>query len=196
VNAIISGWTGPFVYEWSFWDGTPFDFWQNIDHLYLDDGTYQILLTVTDSNGVTSTATVIIVVLDKDSCLVDSDEDGISDCDDLCPLIPGSALNEWCPILEVSCDVSCGCAEGYTCSNSDPLTCGSWICEPNFEPTTSCLYTPEVWGIYGSAVCTSCPCDSHLDFLADVRKCDLVFPAITSPDGTQIYSKWDIWQVQ
>jgi PKD repeat protein len=194
-NAISSGGEGPFIYDWDFWDGQQ-GLSRDIEHIYLDDGIYDVLLTVIDSNGVEWTATVVIVVLERDECLEDTDGDGIVDCDDSCPLIVWDILNGGCPIFEINCSVTCWCEPGYVCSNSDPLTCGAWICVPVFEPETSCLYTPEVWWIYGNAVCATCPCDTYLDFLADVRKCDLVFPAITSPDGTNIYSQWDIWQVQ
>ncbi len=194
-QAIVSWWTWPYTYEWSFWDGEEW-YSQDIDHLYDNDGSYEVILTVTDINWVSGTATVVIVVLDRDSCEQDSDGDGVLDCDDLCPLVSGDSANSWCPIFERQCSATCGCEEWYSCSDSDPLSCGAGVCLPDFDPETTCLYTPEIWGIYGNAVCTSCPCDNAIDFLADVRRCDLVFPAITSPDAREIYSRWNIWQVK
>lgn len=192
---IASGGIPPYNYDWSFGDSAKW-FGKNIDYLYTRDGVYEVLLRVNDSRNNFWTASVIILVFDKDSCSGDSDGDGIIDCDDLCPLIPGDSSNSGCPILETNCWVNCGCEPWYTCSDNDPLTCGTWICIPDFDPKVSCLHTPGVGSIYGNAICASCPCDTYIDFLADIRRCDLVFPAITSPDGKEIYSQWDIWQVQ
>jgi hypothetical protein len=194
-DGIVTWWTWPYTYQWDFWDGED-GFSQDINHLYDNDGSFEVTLTVTDVNGVTGSATVVIVVLDRDSCEQDSDGDGVMDCDDICPLISWDITNSGCPIFERSCSATCWCEDWYSCSDNDPLTCGSWVCLPDFDPEITCLYTPEVWGIYGNAVCSSCPCNNAIDFLADIRRCDLVFPAITSVDATQIYSRWNIWQVQ
>jgi len=193
-EGIVSWGTWPYTYEWDFWDNEEW-FSQNIDHLYTNDGVYEVILTVTDVNGITGTATVVISVLDKDICEQDSDGDGIVDCDDLCPLVVWDISNDGCPILERSCSFTCWCEQGYSCSDNDPLTCWWWVCLPDFDPVTTCLFTPEVWWIYWNAVCSSCPCNATIDFLADVRRCDLVFPAITSPDAREIYSRGNIWQV-
>jgi len=194
-DGIVSGWSLPYTYQWEFWDGEEW-FSQDIDHLYINDGTYNVLFTATDINGLSGSATVIIIVQDRDICEQDSDGDSIVDCDDVCPLVPWSINNSGCPVLETSCSENCGCEEWYSCSDSDPLTCWAWVCLPDFDPEITCLYTPEIWGIYGNALCSSCPCDNAVDFLADIRRCDLVFPAITSPDARDIYSRWSIWQVQ
>ncbi len=194
-EGVVYGWTAPYEYIWDFWDSED-GVWKNIEHIFTSIWVYEILLRVIDTNGLTGTATVLIKVIDGDACQSDSDGDGIVDCEDLCPTVAWNVINSGCPIYETSCDISCWCEEGYICSDNDPLTCSAWICVPEFDPKSSCLYTPGVWSIYGSAVCSSCPCGNYLDFLADVRRCDLVFPAITSPDGKQIYSKGDIWQVQ
>lgn len=194
-DAIVSWGNGPYTYLWDFWDGEQW-FSQDIDYLFDSDGSYEVTLRVTDINGVTWSATVVILVLDRDSCEQDSDGDWVVDCDDVCPLVAWDETNSGCPIFERQCSVTCGCEAWYSCSDSDPLTCGSGICLPDFKPETTCLYTPEIGGIYGNAVCSSCPCNNAIDFLADVRRCDLVFPAITSPDAREIYSQWNIWQVR
>lgn len=191
----VSGGSGPYIYDWNFGDGET-DLWEIVDHLFDNDGVYTVELIVTDSNGKTGSATVVIIVLEADSCLEDTDGDGIFDCEDACPILLGPIENSWCPILEISCDVNCGCPNWYSCTDSDPLTCGSWICKPDFDPNPSCLFNPWEGSIFGSALCTTCPCNTYLDFIADIRKCDLVFPAITSPDGTEIYSRWDTWQIR
>jgi hypothetical protein len=50
--------------------------------------------------------------------------------------------------------------------------------------------------IIWNSICNSCPCNFKLDFIAILRKCDLVFPAITSPDWKKIYWKWDVYKIQ
>lgn len=187
-EAIIEWWVGPFTYGWDFWTGDT-NVWRLTEYLYVWEGTYRVRLIVTDSEWRTWESTVVIQVLDRDRCLQDSDNDGINDCDDLCPTIVGPIENRWCPIFERMCDADCGCPDGYECSDIDPLTCWSWVCRPISIPQ-SCLFTPTVWAIFWTSVCNSCPCFSELNFLSDMRRCDLVFPAITSPDGQNIYSRW------
>jgi len=190
-----AGGDGPYTFYWDFWDGET-AFWEDLDHLYDDEGVFSISLLVTDKNWATWTATVTVVVLEADSCLDDSDGDSIFDCDDTCPLISWPSSNSWCPILETSCDVNCSCPLWFSCSDGNTLTCWTGICEPEFTPNPSCLFVPGEGSIYGSALCTTCPCNTYVDFMADIRKCDLIFPAITSPDGREIYSRWNTWQIQ
>jgi hypothetical protein len=45
-------------------------------------------------------------------------------------------------------------------------------------------------------ICRTCPCDLNFDFLASVRKCDTIFPAIISPDKQTIYSKWNNYLIK
>ena len=194
-EALVSGGVWPYIYSWDFWDLAT-DFGETVSHLYTTPGTYTVTLTVTDSWWNTGTATVVIQVIENENiCENDSDGDGVWDCEDLCPTVEGDAINYGCPIFDTQCDESCWCPEWYTCDDSDPLTCGSGICVPDVPDTSSCLFTPWMGSIFWWAVCSSCPCQNFLDFKADIRKCDLVFPAITSPDGSDIYSRWNIWQI-
>ena len=192
---VVFGGTAPYTYSWNFWDA-----WLGagkiIDHLYLEKWLYEVLLVVVDKNGLRGDATVLIKVLeDADRCLEDTDGDWFADCDDLCPTIAGPEENLGCPVYETACDETCGCPDGYSCSDSDPLTCGTGVCLP-IEVRSSCLYSPTIGAIFWNTFCTSCPCESSVDFLADIRECDIVFPAITSPDASSIYSRWSVWQVQ
>jgi len=191
---VVFWWTWPYNYYWDFWDGGT-ALWQFQDHLFINEWVYEVMLTITDSQGLSWSATVLIKVLEADSCIQDSDSDSVVDCDDACPTIAWDPINDGCPVHETSCDVTCWCEEGYTCSDNDPLTCATWICVPVIETDSSCLYSPSEGNIFWWAVCNTCPCSSYLDFLADVRRCDLVFPAITSPNWGQIFSQWDIWQI-
>jgi hypothetical protein len=47
-------------------------------------------------------------------------------------------------------------------------------------------------------VCETCPCENNrfLDFVSALRYCDTIFPAITSPDETKIYSRWNLFQIK
>jgi PKD repeat protein len=193
-SSIISGWQWPYSYEWTFWDSSTTYYGSTIEHLYQNSGTYTVILTVTDSLWVSATATVIIQVLDGEACLQDTDWDGIWNCEDMCPLIPGTAENLGCPFLEIQCQNTNQCPSAYSCENISSNT-GYGACMPTFNPSRTCLYNPDIGSIFWNAICTTCPCNASVDFLADVRKCDLIFPAITSPDGTEIYSRWEYWQI-
>ena len=142
-------------------------------------------------------ATVLIKVLDFDFCDIDADWDWVMDCDDVLPQIPWAIKNDGAPILEQKCWKKCSCEDWYECTNNNPEVCESeWICVPKKISLNECL---EEWYntfIYGNSICNSCPCNYQLDFLATIRKCDFVFPAITSPDSTKIYWKWNFYQIK
>ena len=196
LEANISWGTPPYTYSWDLWDG-PVRQWKKIEYVYEDIGTYDIILAARDSLGFEGNASTIIQVLSGDACSRDTDNDGIGDCIDTCPLISWVEKNKGCPIYENRCDVDCTCDDGYICDDSDSLTCSTWgVCIPDFKIESSCLYNPNIWSVFGNTLCTTCPCTSNLDFLADIRRCDLLFPAITSPDGTEIYSQGDFWEVR
>ena len=186
-EAVIWWWVWPFTYSWDFWDGNN-NVWKFTDNTYIWEWLYTVILTVTDSEWSSWSAQIVIQVLDWDRCLQDSDWDGINDCDDLCPNIPWPEENNGCPVFETLCADDCSCPDGYECSDSDPLTCGTWSCLP-IRITETCLYNPAVWAVFWNTLCNSCPCDIQFDFLATMRRCDLIFPAITSPDADSIYSR-------
>lgn len=194
-NAITQGWVPPFTYVWDFGDAS-WGYGVRIDHLFTRVDVFEVLLNVTDSEGRTWSATVLIKVLDADSCETDTDGDGIFDCEDVCIIIPWDELNLWCPIVEIDCWPDCSCPDGYRCNTQDRNVCPvEWFCLPIIPDTPTCLYAPNQSAIFGNASCNSCPCANFLDFLADVRKCDIVFPAITSPDATDIYSQGNLWEI-
>jgi hypothetical protein len=68
------------------------------------------------------------------------------------------------------------------------------VCLPK-ELAISCEYT---WwdALFWNVVCNSCPCNYFLDFTSTLRRCDIIFPAITSVDWKNIYWKWDLYQIQ
>ncbi len=116
----------------------------------------------------------------------DTDWDWWVDSEDLCPLVKWPEENRWCPILEETCDKNEDCPEWYLCFN--------WYCKPK-DITRSCEY--NWWNLfYGNVVCDTCPCQNNIDFNAILRRCDVIFPAITSPDETEIYSKWSYYKIK
>lgn len=195
-EAIVEWWQGPYTYSWDLGNGG-IQTGRSIEYVYRDNDVFEVLLRAVDVNGVAWEALVTIKVLDGDACLKDSDGDAIADCEDLCPIINGSSQNNGCPIFESKCRADCSCETWYVCDSSDPLICWeSGVCRAEFWISRSCLYNPQVWSIFWNTLCTTCPCESSIDFLADIRRCDLIFPAITSPDGSDIYSQWDFWEVR
>ncbi|MDD5213749.1 MAG: PKD domain-containing protein [Candidatus Gracilibacteria bacterium] len=151
-------------------------------------------------------------------CIKDTDLDGLADNVDKCPVVYGPIINQGCPILSNSCSSNCACPKGSTCSSKDGSVCSKiGICAPDNRcnsdcscdkgsvcstkdpnicskegicvPENSCLYPSSGSSIFGNMICRTCPCDLNFDFLASVRKCDTIFPAIISPDKQTIYSK-------
>lgn len=155
-------------------------------------------------------------------CEKDSDWDWIPDSQDKCPLVKWEEENNWCPILLDSCDINCECKTWFTCSldksSNTPLTCTKkWFCIPSNDCSSDwecwfwekCDFTTwkcisdasncfiEAWPSYNywNVLCDTCPCNYSIDFNSDIRKCDVLFPAITSPDWKDIYWKGKFWQV-
>ncbi len=52
----------PLTYTWDFGDGSPDETGQSVTHVYADDGTWQVTLTVDDGDGGVATGTVDVVV--------------------------------------------------------------------------------------------------------------------------------------
>ncbi len=192
----VKWWQAPYEYEWNFWQGAQ-AIWSKVSYLYRNEGIYRVLLQVRDRDGKTSSSTAVIEVYDWDVCGWDSDSDGINDCDDRCPWVFWTLNNSGCPVYESSCWPNCSCPEGYICSSSDETSCSQdWVCQPITFRSQNCLHNNQSASILWGAVCDSCPCDQSVDFYASMRSCDVIFPAITSPDGSQLYSRGNYWQVE
>jgi hypothetical protein len=120
--------------------------------------------------------------------------------------------NNWCPIFSRQCTSNSDCSKWKMCDinawycvldtdwdkvpdSNDNCRLTPWLINnfwcPAWAIWENCyLDTSDSW-VCGAATCNSCPCDNTLDFKADFRKCDLVFPTILSPDGKDIYAKWE-----
>lgn len=212
---IVSWWEWEYTYAWDFWD------WQTSNeespiHDFSQEWNYEVNLTVTDENWneVNSSITVstssierclwdwncscsnwyICSTLDTQSCslswicLKDTDFDEVADQNDSCPFIAWDKNNNWCPILDRVCSTDDDCDNWFYCSTTN-------FCEVKKEDTTSCIVPSNNSSIFWNMICNSCPCSLNLDFTADMRKCDVVFPAIVSPTWKDIYSRWKAYQI-
>jgi len=183
---IISGWIWPYTCDWDFWD------WNNSygitpENIYKVEWVYKIELNCIDSNWNIWNATTLIQVIWINDLNTDIDLDWIIDLDDMCPLIPWDIENKWCPILEKKCDINPKCDDGYECNSNN-------VCLPK-TVGESCEYS--WWDIiFWNVMCNSCPCINTFDFISTLRKCDVIFPAITSRDSTTIFSKWNFYQIK
>ena len=126
---------------------------------------------------------------------IDSDLDWVSDMYDDCSLVKWKIENNWCPILSETCSNDNDCNTGYICKLNNEIF---WTCEINTlnnNLNNSCIVS---WLslISWNIICETCPCNNYLDFVSTLRNCDVIFPAITSPDNSIIYSKWDFYQIK
>lgn len=188
-TGVASFGTTPYNYDWIFWDTNKW-FGRLINNIYTGTWLYEVLLSVTDADWNTWDATALVKVLEN-QCGKDSDNDGINDCDDLCPVIEWVSENSGCPVLEVKCDNNDDCTTGYSCEKQSLWI---WVCLP-IAQEQGCIYGGGSV-VFWNAIINSCPSNIFLDFKSSLRKCDKVFPAIVSPDSATIYSKWSIFEIK
>ncbi len=210
-KSYVSGGKPPYYYDWSFWDDWV---WNKKDeeNVYKNIWNYKVKLIVTDSlwNKWEKTASIKVKPRDWDDdgewvtpidCTKDSDNDWLNDCDDRCVAEKWDEENYWCPIFEVMCWTNCDCPNWYICNDLDQKSCEiTWVCVPSWDDylidLSDCLNNQWLNNIIWNASCASCPCDNSLDFLSKMRKCDLLIPAITSPDSKKVYSKWEFYEIR
>ncbi|MGE4444429.1 MAG: PKD domain-containing protein [Candidatus Altimarinota bacterium] len=128
-----------------------------------------------------------------DLSTVDTDGDGVMDNVDKCPTIPGSKDNSGCPVLDQVCLPNSEidmCGTGFSCN-------AKGYCEAKKETNLSsaCILPTSGSSIFGNVACNSCPCAYQFDFIATLRKCDVIIPAIVSPDGTKMYGKGNAYEI-
>jgi len=125
----------------------------------------------------------------------DTDWDWIPDYIDKCPFIPWVKENDWCPILDNKCsdDELKPCNNWYTCNFN------TWYCEAksmkNHKLYWTCNFPSSLsgifWNLYSDNLCSN----YRLEFNATLRKCDIVFPVITSNDDSKVFSRWSFFQI-
>lgn len=201
--SIVGWWNWSYTYVWNFWNNEKWN-WKNIDYVYNESWIFNVSLTVTDSDWNIWTASILVKSSIWWNCEdQDSDTDWINDCKDLCPLVYWKSSNSWCPVL-TPCNNDCSCPPWKVCSTNNESLCWiSWVCEldDTFNDnevnnlTNDCLEKQDQNKIYWNVICNTCPCLNFIDFNSTLRKCDYVFPAITSSWNTDIYSVWDSYEV-
>lgn len=196
-KSIVSWWEAPYYYNWDFWDGNKSN-QKNEINIFKLDWIYKVKLDVIDYNNKKWSAYLYINVNSFNNLLgdqknqwnqnnTDTDNDWIFDIEDLCPTVYWSEDNNWCPIYEIPCENSDDCINWTYCSEKN-------ICVL-FDVSNNCNYT--WWDlIFWNVICNTCPCDYLLDFKSILRRCDVVFPAIVSPDNSEIYWKWIYYEIQ
>jgi hypothetical protein len=197
-----------YIYEWDFWDWTTWT-WKEVPHIYWEPWIYTVKLKATDENWNITWTTIIVelteswIIITEEGLIItnydiipeeehgDYDSDWIEDNIDDCPLIFWEVENNWCPIFELSCSNNSWCPKWFEC---DLEISWFWVCIPLLM-WNSCDYS--WWSfIYWNSICNTCPCNNNLDFLSNLRKCDIIFPAILSPDDKNIYWQWKFYQIK
>jgi len=187
-----------YKYLWNFGDGNTSQS-QTTSHTFYQPWSYLVELKVTHPSGKVIQKTITITVLDKDQVIseddvwnqIDTDWDSIIDINDRCIDLPWDARNQWCPIFDIPCQIDSDCPSSSKCgaSSSGNNTCIA------VEKEVSCnLFSQGI--IQWNVVCDTCPCQNTINFKAQLRACDVIFPAIVSPDGSEIYSKWSYFQIK
>lgn len=121
----------------------------------------------------------------------DQDGDGIQNQHDRCRDIPGVEKNEGCPLLSDTCNPRSNtntCIQGYVCSSE-----GICVAKKISKKIDGCIAPTDRSSIFWNLF--ECDNEYTLMFTDILRKCDILFPAITSPDGTKIYSRWNVYQI-
>jgi len=190
------------AYNWDFWDGSQAS-WKNQKYIFKEEWSYEVSLVISDSLWNKSYNQIIIKLSSDINCVNDSDNDKINDCDDRCVLLSWDIKNLWCPILDnLFCSSSCSCSSWYICSDNNISTCSSkWICVFDvysiYDNIDNCIDHSSKLGFFeANTICQTCPCNYSFDFLATLRSCDTIFPAITSLDSKEIYSKWELFYIK
>ncbi len=193
-QAIASSFGTPHQYQWDFWDAHS-SIWKKAQHIYSEDGIYEVKLWAINSNLLYWQSNMFLEISGSIDCNEDSDKDWVGNCDDECPLVFWDSLNIWCPIFYTKCESDCSCPDWYTCNTKKTSTCSDkGFCILSQIESDVCSYNPSNNSIFWNIVCNSSKCNDYaIKFLADLRTCDEVYPAIVSLDGKEIYSTWSIW---
>lgn len=154
-------------YLWEFCDWTT-STEKNPSHTFTNVWACPVKLTVKDVVWNTAKSNAIINVTWKN--WDDDDWDWIVNEKDYCQNEAWPARNNWCP-------------------DSKVISTEIW---------NKCLEqsVKTIWAIEWLTMCNSCPCSYSFDFKASLRKCDIVFPAITNTTWDKLYSRWKIYQIK
>lgn len=174
------------------WDNSPFK--TQIDNLEKLIENNQNRQEISDKlKELEKNTWVNLTLVETNLSIIDTDGDSIFDDKDKCQNLKWDKNNFWCPILDEKCLANSEvntCKSGYSCNSN-------WYCEVKNETKLlwTCIYPKSGSSIFWNVVCDTCPCLNSFDFLAFLRKCDLVLPAITSRDWKEIFSKSSPYQI-
>jgi len=82
-TSLVSGGSGSLVYRWDYGDGNTSTASGKTTHTYTKDGSYTVTLIVTDTDGNVARSSMVVVITSDG----DTDQDGVKDTDDICPLV-------------------------------------------------------------------------------------------------------------
>lgn len=205
------------TYAWDYGDGTRATGSGKSYHIYDTPGIYTVTLTVTDENGNVSQSKTIVEITGN----TDSDGDGMNDDVDLCIMVQWPASNNGCPVIKSGwygnivdtllgwewwgktgdsdgdgiidsqdfCMNSSGSTLYHGCSSASILSGITKNKCLNNQLNTQGL-------MIATPVCNTCPCENSIDMVSLARTCDILFPAILSPDQSNIYARWGFYQIQ
>ncbi len=169
------------TYSWDFWDGSK-SFEKDPEHVFSEPWYYNVILKIYDSNWNVWVSQVVIEVLET----LDRDQDSVLDSVDYCPEVKWPASNDWCPIITE-----------FNWIFPFWASTNSWTSLP-FWIMNKCLAEKSAKNgfIDWLLSCNQCPCGYDIKFLSDIRWCDIIFPAITSPNKNSIYSRGAVYQIR
>ncbi|MBP9779205.1 S-layer homology domain-containing protein [Candidatus Gracilibacteria bacterium] len=177
-------------YSWDFGDRTHSNIKGQAKHAYTDPGIYTVTLTIFNTSTKITRQASIIVRISGDK---DSDGDGLFDTSDTCPLVKGNQMNQGCPdisIFNYRDTVETLLGGGVTTIDSSSIL--------NGIKRNSCLENKSRNGgmIFGlTPPCDTCPCASTVNIESVFRSCDIIFPAILSPNKANIYSRGGFYTI-
>jgi PKD repeat protein len=178
----VGGGKGPYAYRWDLGDGTVSNGSDPV-YAYGQSGIYPVTLVVTDSLGQRAAAKLVVAVSENP----DIDGDGVPNGDDSCPTVYGPKSNKGCPVVP----------EYSSTSGKGPFRNGAALTIDSVG--SKCLLSTAAGSgaIFATALaCTTCPCSCDLDFVSQIRRCDILFPTILSPDKKTIYGRGPVYEVQ
>lgn len=197
INAMPIYWEEPLqvnlssIVKWNiwkteyFWDFGDYEYSDQINpfHRFNLSWIYTVSLKVRDSEWNTWIAQLVVEVTKN----IDSDWDWILDKNDKCPKVIWQKDNYWCPKVSEYNNFE---NNGNNSNNSN----NSGKTKSNYSACQSSRVN-QYWSIEWTLSCYSCPCSFSADFLSTLRSCDIIFPAITSPNKHTLFSRWNIFQV-